>query len=145
MRASKQYRRQPFTLVEIMVVVVILGILASIVGYNVLDTPEKAKVVKAKEQINNFKSALAMYKLDTGSYPDTSDGLRALVQDPGVEGWKKGGYLDSNTVPKDPWGNPYTYVSPGGNERDYDIICYGKDGEPGGEDVDADITSWQAD
>lgn len=130
------------TLIELMVVIVILGILATLIIPRVLDTPERARRVKAKAQIANFESALGLLKADTGRFPTTSEGLEALVSDPGLKGWKKGGYLTKGRVPKDPWGNPYVYLCPGQGGRDYDVISYGKDGESGGSDMDADIKSW---
>ena len=129
-------------MIELMVVIVILGILATLIIPRVLDTPERARRVKAKAQIANFESALGLLKADTGRFPTTSEGLEALVSDPGLKGWKKGGYLTKGRVPKDPWGNPYVYLCPGQGGRDYDVISYGKDGESGGSDMDADIKSW---
>jgi len=131
-----------FTLIEVMVVVVILGILAMIIMPRILDRPEQARRVAAKAQIKIFQTALALFKNDTGGFPTTSEGMEALVSDPGVRGWKKGGYLEQGKVPLDPWGNPYIYLCPGREGRDYDIASYGKDGESGGSDNDADIESW---
>ncbi len=134
-----------FTLIELMVVIVILGILATIIMPKFLDRPEQARRMKAKIEIRNFQSALAFFKTDTGKYPATSQGLEALVNDPGIKGWKKGGYLEGNKVPLDPWGNPYIYISPGTHGNDYDIVSFGKDGANGGSDNDADIESWNLD
>lgn len=142
-RSSLTRRRAAVTLIELMIVVVILGILATLIMPRILDAPERARRAKAKAQIANFESALALFKADTGSYPTTSDGLAALVNDPGLKGWKKGGYLDKGKVPKDPWGKDYVYLCPGQGGRDFDILCYGRDGEAGGSDADADVKSWE--
>lgn len=133
------------TLVELMVVIVILGILATLIMPKVLNRPEQARRVKARVQIHSFQSALALFKTDTGRYPTTAEGLDALVADPGVRGWHKGGYLEQDKVPLDPWGNRYVYQSPGRNSRDLDIVSYGRDGQPGGNDDDRDIESWNLD
>lgn len=138
-------RSAGFTLIELMVVIVILGILATLVMPRILDRPEQARRVQAKVQIRNFQSALALFKADTGRFPTTSEGLDALVSDPGVRGWRSGGYLDQASVPNDPWGNPYQYLSPGREGRDYDLVSYGRDGEPGGEGDNAEIVSWRLD
>ena len=134
-----------FTLIELMVVIVILGILATLVMPRILDRPEQARREAAKAQISILQSALALFKLDTGRFPTTSEGLQALVSDPGARGWRRGGYLEQTQVPRDPWGNPYVYLSPGREGRDYDLLSYGRDGEPGGEGDNADIMSWRLD
>ena len=136
-----QYMRA-FTLIELMVVIVILGILATLIMPRILDRPEQARRMKAKVQIRNFQSALALFKTDTGRFPTTAEGLEALVRDPGVPGWKEGGYLEQGKVPLDPWGNPYGYLCPGRDGRDCDLTSRGKDGEAGGTGNDADIESW---
>lgn len=141
-------RRVPvsgFTLIELMVVIVILGLLATIIMPKILDRPEQARRLKAKVQIRNFQSALALFKTDTGRFPTTSQNLEALVNDPGLKGWKQGGYIEGGKVPLDPWGNPYMYLCPGVHGEDYDIESYGKDGEDGGTGDDADIESWNID
>jgi general secretion pathway protein G len=130
-----------FTLIELLVVIVIIGILAAVVGPKVMKNPDKARVQSAKLQIANFGVALDQYALDTGNYPTTSEGLEALVRSSGAEGWD-GPYLDSKEVPKDPWGSPYQYQSPGPNS-DYEIISFGKDKQQGGDSYNADITSWE--
>lgn len=144
-RSAARRWRAAVTLIELMVVVVILGILATLIMPRILDAPERARRAKGKAQIANFESALALFKADTGRYPTTSEGLEGLVSDPGLKGWKKGGYLDKGKLPKDPWGHDYIYLCPGQGGRDFDILCYGRDGEAGGSDADADIQSWDMD
>ena len=134
-----------FTLIELMVVIVILGLLATIIMPKILDRPEQARRLKAKVQIRNFQSALALFKTDTGNFPTTSQNLEALITNPGLKGWKQGGYIEGGKVPLDPWGNPYMYLSPGVHGEDYEIESYGKDGEDGGTGDDADIESWNID
>ena len=137
---------QGFTLIELMVVIIILGILAMWVAPKIMSRPEEAKQVKARLDIQNLETALKLYKLDNGIYPSTEQGLTALVEMPetGVvpKKWKKGGYLEKGRVPKDPWGNDFIYLSPG-LKGDFDIICYGADGVPGGEDENKDINNWE--
>lgn len=129
-----------FTLVELMVVIVIIAILASYVGINVIGHIAKAKVTNARAQIKTFHSAVIFYYIDTGKYPDTAMGLDALVQQPPDSiGWKKGGYLEGVTqLPVDPWGNEYLYQNPGDRSK-FDIYSLGADGQEGGDDSDADI------
>jgi len=136
-----------FTLIELMVVVIILSILALYVGPKIMGEPEKAKRVKAKMDIATLETALKMYKLDNGVYPSTEQGLLSLVEMPetGVvpKNWRKGGYIEKNRVPKDPWGNEFVYISPGVH-GDFDLISYGLDGVPGGEDEGGlDINNWE--
>lgn len=135
-----QLNKDGFTLIELMIVVVILGLLATIVMPRILDRPEQARRMKAKVDIRNIESTLALFKTDTGRFPTTSEGLEVLVTDPGIKGYNKDGYLDK--VPLDPWGNRYIYLSPGVHSKDYDLESYGKDGEDDGTDNDADIESW---
>ncbi len=135
-----------FTLIELMVVVIILGILALYIGPKIMGEPEKAKRVKAKMDIATFETALKMYKLDNGVYPSTEQGLVALVEKPETgaipKKWREGGYLEKRKVMKDPWGNEFVYISPGVH-GDFDLISYGKDGVPGGEGEDnQDINNW---
>jgi general secretion pathway protein G len=132
-----------FTLVEIMIVVVILGILATIIMPRILGRPEQARRMKAKVDIRNIESALALFKTDIGRFPSTSEGLEILVSDPGIKGYNSDGYLDK--LPIDPWGNKYIYISPGLHNKDYDLESYGKDGEDGGTGDNADIESWNLD
>ncbi|MEM7827904.1 MAG: type II secretion system major pseudopilin GspG [Candidatus Aenigmatarchaeota archaeon] len=132
-----------FTLIELMIVIIILGILASIVVPKLMGRPEEARRTKAKIQIRNFQQALDLFKLDNGFYPTTEQGLEALVKKPTISPippkYREEGYIDK--IPKDPWGNPYVYICPG-KHGEYDIISYGADGEPGGEGKNADIESW---
>jgi len=130
-----------FSLIEIMVVVVILGILASIVVPKILSRPDEARAVKAKQDILAIQNALDLYKLDNGFYPSTDQGLEALVEkptsNPTPKNWKP--YLKS--LPKDPWGRDYIYLNPG-QHGEIDIYTLGADGEPGGEGINADIGNW---
>ena len=134
-----------FTLIEIMVVVVILGVLAAIVIPKFLDRPDQAKVTKAKVDMKSLEEALGMFKLDNGYYPSTEQSLEALVTKPETgripSKYADGGYLKK--VPLDPWSGQYVYLSPGLHSKDFDLISYGADGEPGGEGFDADINSWE--
>lgn len=135
-----------FTLIEIMVVIVILGILAAVVVPRIMDNPDKARIVKAKQDIRAMEGALELYRLDNFNYPSTDQGLEALVTEPSgspeAKNWKSGGYL--KRLPKDPWGNDYQYLSPGVNGT-VDIFTYGADGEEGGEEGGADIGNWNLD
>jgi len=135
-----------FTLIELMVVIVILGILVSFIAPRLMGRPDEAKQVKARVQIESLETAIKLYKLDTGIYPTTEQGLQALIEQPQTgtlpKKWRKGGYLEKGKVPKDPWGNEFIYLSPGAH-GDYDIIAYGADGVPGGEEFDKDISSWE--
>jgi general secretion pathway protein G len=137
------HRRQSgFTLIEIMVVVVILAVLGALVVPKILENVDKARVTRAQSDIRAIQTALDLYRLDNFKYPTTEQGLQALVTqptDPTITNYRSGGYLSS--LPKDPWNSPYQYVSPGANGRDYDIISYGRDGKPGGEGYDADIST----
>ncbi len=134
-----------FTLIELMVVIVILGILAAFIVPRVSKRPEDAKVTKAKVEIANIEQALELYYLDNGMYPTSEQGLSALIEEPSSgdvpPNWKEGGYLAKKRMPVDPWGNPYVYVSPGIQNEDYDLYSLGKDGAEGGEGYDADITN----
>ncbi len=130
-----------FTLIELLVVMVILGLLAALVGPKLFPKLGKGKQHAAKAQIELLGEALDQFRLDTGRYPTTSEGLDALIHNPGIEGWD-GPYLKKNVVPKDPWGRPYQYQSPG-THGDYDLFSYGADGSPGGEGENKDINSWE--
>ncbi len=130
-----------FTLIEMVVVVIILGLLAGLVAPRLFGRVGQSKQVAARAQIELLGAALDQYSLDTGSYPPSTVGLDALVSNPNVPGWS-GPYLTKNAVPLDPWGNPYNYKCCPGDHGEYDLWSYGADGKPGGEGEDADITSW---
>ncbi len=136
-----------FTLIEIMVVVIILGMLAGLVLPRILGQEEKAKVEGAKVQIRSLEGALDAFKLDNGFYPTTDQGLDALIKKPEAgripTKWREGGYLKPARIPKDPWGKDFVYLSPGNEGREYDIISHGADNEPGGEGNNADVESWK--
>ncbi len=135
-------RQSGFTLIEIMVVVVILAVLGALVVPKILENVDKARVTRAQSDIRAIQTALDLYRLDNFKYPTTEQGLQALVKqpaDPTITNYRSGGYLPS--LPKDPWSNPYQYVSPGADGRDYEITTYGRDGKPGGEGYDADIST----
>ncbi len=132
-----------FTLIEIMVVVLIMGILAALAVPKLMGHTDDARIQVARQDIGTLMQALELYKFDNQSYPTTVQGLRALVtkptSGPAANGWKTDGYIDK--LPKDPWGNPYQFLSPG-IKGDVDVFSYGADYQPGGEGVDADIGSW---
>lgn len=132
-----------FTLLELMVVVVILGVLAALVVPRFVSRDEQAKRTAASVQIKSLEEALGLFKLDNGFYPSTEQGLQALVSKPTIgrtaKKYRSGGYV--KVVPKDPWSNPFVYISPGAH-GDFDIVAYGADGEPGGDGDDADVQSW---
>lgn len=133
-----------FTLIEIMVVVIIIGLLAAVIVPQVISKVDEARVTKAKQDIQSLETALTMFRLDNSKYPTTDQGLNALVQqptDPSIRHWRPGGYLQR--VTKDPWGNPYQYAYPGTHGKgEYDLYSFGADGAPGGEGNDADIGNW---
>ncbi len=132
-----------FTLIELMVVIVILSILAVYMAPRLVGRDDQARQLRARVDIEALETALKLYRLDTGGYPTTQQGLEALVEQPeGVQNWRDGGYLDRRRLLKDPWGNEYIYLSPG-RHGDFDIISYGADGQPGGEGVNADINNWE--
>lgn len=138
-------KQRGFTLIEIMVVIVILGVLAALVVPKIMSRPDEARVVAAKHDISAIGQALKLYKLDNGSYPTTEQGLKALTAKPAVapipNNWKTGGYLDK--LPQDPWGRDYQYLSPG-VKGEVDIFSFGADGAVGGEGTDADVGSWNS-
>ena len=135
-----------FTFLELMVVIFILSLLVGIVGPRLIGRSDEARIVETKMQIKNFETALNLYKLDTGFYPETEQGLTALIEKPVTgkipENYREDGYLDKKKVPNDPWHNPYIYISPG-SHGDYDLISYGGDGKAGGEKNGKDITNWE--
>jgi general secretion pathway protein G len=130
-----------FTLIELLVVIIILGLLAGLVGPRLFGRVAQAKQAQARTQIELFGAALDQFRLDTGTYPPASVGLEALVRNPNMPNWS-GPYLKANTVPRDPWGNPYHYKCCPGDHGEYDLWTEGSDGAPGGEGEAADITSW---
>jgi general secretion pathway protein G len=135
--------RRGFTLIEIMVVVVIMGVLAALLVPRLMGRADDARVLAAKQDISTLMQSLKLYRLDNQRFPTTEQGLQALVTRPTVApltpNWKTGGYVDR--LNKDPWGNPYQYLAPG-LHGEVDIFSYGADGKPGGIGVDADIGSW---
>jgi general secretion pathway protein G len=144
MKTTKS-NRKGFTLLEIIVVVFILSILVALVAPRIIGHTDDARVTDAKLQIRNFETALKLYKLDNGFYPETQQGLDALIQKP-TSGrlpvkYREGGYLEQKKIPADPWNNPYLYVCPG-LHGDIDIVSYGADGKEGGDGKDADIKNW---
>jgi general secretion pathway protein G len=142
-RALARRTARGFTLIEIMVVVVILGILAALVVPKIMSRPDEARIIAAKQDIASISQALKLYRLDNGRYPTTEQGIAALVAKPTAEPvpntWKAGGYLER--LPNDPWGHPYQYLNPG-VRGEIDIFSFGADGQPGGTGNDADIGNW---
>jgi general secretion pathway protein G len=136
-------RNKGFTLIELMVVLVILGVLAAIIAPKIMDRPDEARIIAARQDISSLVQALKLYRLDNIRYPSTEQGLQSLVTKPTIEpipnNWKSGGYLER--LPKDPWGNPYLYLNPGRN-GEIDVFSWGPDGQTGGEGKDADIGNW---
>jgi general secretion pathway protein G len=136
-----------FTLIELMVVIIILGLLAAIVMPRVVGETDKARYEQARVQMRILEDALKRYKLDNGVFPSTEQGLEALVRKPSsgvvARNWQEGGYLDKPDIPLDPWGNQYIYISPGQHGPDYDLKSFGADGLEGGEGYNADIESWR--
>jgi general secretion pathway protein G len=142
---NSRHRQRAFTLIELLVVVLILGILGGLIIPRVIDRPDQARVVAAKNDINTIMNALKLYRLDSGVYPAADQGLQALVKKPDTgdvpRNWKSGGYIEK--LPKDPWGHDYLYLNPG-IRSEVDVVSYGADGQPGGEGYNADIGSWDA-
>lgn len=135
-----------FTLIEVMVVIIILGILAGLIVPRIMGRPDEARQMKAVIQIASLETALKLYRMDNGNYPTTEQGLEALVRMPETEPipkkWRKNGYLEKGRVPKDPWENEFRYLSPGVH-GDFDITSFGADGVQGGEDKNKDINNWE--
>ncbi len=138
-------RDRGFTLLEIIVVVFILSLLVTLVAPRIIGRTDDARITEAKVQIRNFETALKLFKLDNGFYPETQQGLEALVEKPATgrlpPKYREGGYLEQKRIPADPWGNPYVYVCPG-LHGDFDLFSFGADGKEGGEGKDADIENW---
>lgn len=143
MRQTPRRRQGGFTLIEVMVVVVILGILAALIVPKIMSRPDEARAIAAKQDVASLAQALKLYRLDNRRYPSTEQGLQALVtkpaQAPVPDNWKTGGYLER--LPLDPWGKPYQYLNPG-LRGEIDVFSFGADGQAGGEGSDADIGNW---
>lgn len=142
-RGARLLPHKGFTLIEIMVVIVILGVLAALIVPKVMSRPDEARVVAAKQDIATLSQALKLYRLDNKAYPSTEQGLAALAGKPVLppipDNWKTGGYVER--LPADPWGKPYQYLNPGVHDE-IDVFSFGADGVPGGTGTDADIGSW---
>lgn len=140
-----EIRHKGFTLIEMLVVVVIIGVLGAVVGPRFFGKADQAKVAAARAQIENFSMALNSYYLDTGYFPTTQQGLKALVEKPTSppvpDNWR-GPYLSKMTIPSDPWNRSFVYTCPGKHHPDYDLLSYGKDGKAGGTGDDAEITNY---
>ena len=142
MRRDRKRKEAGVTLIEMLVVVVIIGLFVALVGPNLFKKTDAARITAARVQVHNFMGALGNYKLDTGTFPTTEQGLQALrVRPEGTNQWN-GPYMEQE-IPKDPWGHDYVYKFPGDHGDAPDIICLGLDGQPGGEGLNADIVSWK--
>ena len=142
-RRRRARRARGFTLIEIMVVIVIIGLLAAVIVPTVMGKVDDARVAKAKADIQSLEAALSMYYLDNSKYPSSEQGITALTEqptDPSITHWRPGGYLER--ISKDPWGNPYLYTFPGTHGKQYDLYTLGADGQPGGDGINADIGNW---
>jgi general secretion pathway protein G len=143
MKRRERRRRAGVTLIEMLVVVTIIALFAALVGPRMLRRTDVARVTAARAQINSFMTALGAYKLDTGLFPTTEQGLQALrVAPQGVHQWQ-GPYLPQE-IPVDPWGRPYEYKYPGDHGDEPDVVSLGADGQPGGESINADVVSWKS-
>ncbi len=142
-RLGGKHTQRGFTLIEIMVVVVIIGVLGALIVPKLIGRTDEARITAAKQDVGTLMQALRLYRLDNQRYPTTEQGLQALVTKPAfgppASGWRSGGYIEK--LPKDPWGNPYQMLSPG-IRSDIDVFSYGADGQPGGAGNDADVGSW---
>ena len=142
-QSRRNRARAGITLIEMLVVVTIIALFAALVAPRMLKQSDKARITAARAQINSFMTALGTYKLDTGTFPTTEQGLQALrVRPPDMNQWN-GPYLPQD-IPVDPWGHPYSYKYPGEHGDEPDVICYGGDGQPGGEALNADVVSWKS-
>ena len=142
---GQRRRERGFSLIEIMVVMVIIGMLMAVVAPRFIRQSEKAAAKAARVQVESMGTTLDTFRLDVGRYPTTQEGLAALIQRPfGIERWDRP-YLKQNVIPPDPWQRPYYYRSPGEGGRPYDLYSLGADGAPGGESDNRDVTSWEAD
>lgn len=141
MKRMKRYQQAGFSLIEIMVVVIIIGIMGAIVIPKVINKPDEARIVRAKQDIYAIQSALDLYRLDNGSYPTTDQGLQALVTKPTIQPIPQNWHPYLRTLPVDPWGNAYHYLNPG-QHGDVDIFTYGPTGKPGGKGEKAEIGNW---
>ena len=148
MFSRKSNIQQGFTLIEVLVVVVIMGLLIGLIGPNVLGQVDKARVTTARADMSTLAAALDMYKLDNHFYPTTDQGLEALIEKPAgspvPKNWNTQGYLKGSELPLDPWDGEYIYFSPGDDGRPYELISLGADGREGGDDFAADIDSWDS-
>ena len=138
----RQRRQAGVTLIEMLVVVTIIALFAALVAPNMFKQGDKARVTATRAQINNLKTALGAYKLDTGVFPTSEQGLQALRVPPANTPQWAGPYLQMD-IPNDPWGHPYNYKFPGDHGDEPDISSFGADGQPGGDGINADITSWK--
>lgn len=145
-KTGKGLSEEGFSLIEILVVLVIIGILAVSVGPKIMSRPDEARITKTKMLIESLESALKMYRLDNGSYPTTEQGLQALIAAPETgtlaKNWREGGYMEKGKIPQDPWKNDFIYICPGVHS-DFDLSSYGPDGEAGGDGKNADINNWE--
>lgn len=144
-RSRKMRVQKGFTMIELVAMLIIIGLLAAVVGTNVIGKIETARVTTTKASLKTLHAAVNQFKMDTGRYPEEDEGLSALVEEPSdAVGWQTGGYLDTTDIPKDGWGRDFIYELNPPIDKPFVIISYGKDGEEGGEDNDADLYSTDA-
>ncbi|HTZ40431.1 MAG TPA: type II secretion system major pseudopilin GspG [Syntrophales bacterium] len=148
LRNTTRRGNRGFTLIELMVVIVILGILAGLIIPRIMGRPDEARRAKARIMVEGIETALKLYRLDNGFYPTTEQGLIALTEAPTIppvpRNWREGGYLEKGKMPKDPWGNDFVYLCPG-SHGEFDLMSYGADGQPGGDGKNKDINNWDND